>query len=247
MQLAYQVNLFIHAVAGLVALAVLPVPLIAKKGRKTHRVVGWVFTVAMAIVALTGLGLALAWLIDPLQFKPAPAHASTEQLAAVVRSYRAFGLFFVAIAMLAGSAVWYGITSVPLARARRVRGRWSMVLDHGFYSASLATGATLLIVGLSAVQPLFIAFGLLAIISAIEDARCVRRPPTEPKAWLIRHLQAMLGGATAAITAFSALTLRRYMPESSGFEIGYWLIPVALGTTATIVWTRKVRATMGQR
>ncbi|MFN7453412.1 MAG: hypothetical protein ACK5RO_02000 [Pseudobdellovibrionaceae bacterium] len=56
-----------HAVAGAVALIVLLLPLVSKKGGKLHVTSGWIYTWAMVFVALSAL------IITPWRFFLDPA------------------------------------------------------------------------------------------------------------------------------------------------------------------------------
>lgn len=251
MQLAYDINLVIHALAGLIALVALAGPLVSKKGGRVHRRIGWVFSAAMAVIALTGLGLALSWMIaplavEPLAFSPIPRDASVEQIASRERSVRAFGLFFATIALMAGTAVWQGISAVRLREPRPASDRrWFGICDHLAWILPGVAGLGLLVPGIRYEQPLFLGFAALALFNSITDARFVIRPLDQAGAWLIRHLQAMLGGATVAVTAFTVLTLRRYVAPEAGLQFVFWAIPVFLGVGATVIWTRIYKRRLG--
>ncbi|MCA9698246.1 MAG: hypothetical protein KC431_12030, partial [Myxococcales bacterium] len=180
----------------------------------------------------TGLAIAAAWATAPLTFKPPATALDSEQIAALERRYRAFALFFATVGVMSATAVWHGISAL--------RRRPPVVLDHLAYAATTLAGTALLLLGLNLGQMLFIAFGLIASITGLGDARFVLRPPADPRrATIIRHLQAMLGGATAALTAFSALTLRRMVGVEGAFALSFWLLPVVLGVLATVLWTRR--------
>lgn len=236
MQLAYTINLVIHALAGLAAFSALPVPLIARKGGAAHRKAGWVFVVAMIIVSITGMAIAASWAIAPLSVMPPSGTPSPEDIARMERWYRSFSLFFATVAVISAAAVRHGLSALRLRREDP--GSWARPADHLAYAATVACGAPLLWLGLRSQSALFIAFGALALVGGLADGHFVLWGCHKPKAWLIRHLQSMLGGATAAITAFSALTLRRYLGGGAGFALAAWLVPVVLGTGASIIWTR---------
>ncbi|EDM77477.1 hypothetical protein PPSIR1_24874 [Plesiocystis pacifica SIR-1] len=245
-KLAYDINLAVHAIAGLTAVLVLAVPLIAKKGGRVHARAGWVFTVAMAVVAVTGALLALAWATIPLTVKPPEGPRSAEQIAAMTQSYRRFSLFFATVGVMSGAAVWHGVAAVRNKSGGR-RGGWRGVGDHLAYALTLGFGLALTLLGLKLGMALFIAFGALAFSGGLGDARAIWRSSTENKAWIIRHLQAMLGGATAALTAFSAFTLRSYASSEHAFDIAFWLLPVVAGVVASVGWTRSTERELGMR
>lgn len=236
MQLAYLINLVIHALAGLAVLVALPIPLIAKKGGPAHRKAGWVFVAAMAVVSVTGLLIALSWATIPLTVKPPSGVATPEAIARAEHNYRAFALFFTTIAVLSASAVWHGMSALRLKQVEP--DTWVRPVDHFAYLATIVTGAALLSLGLGVGQLLFSIFGAVALFSGLGDAHFVLRGRHQPKAWLVRHLQSMLGGATAALTAFSALTLRNYLGTDHAFAASAWLVPIVLGVGASWAWTR---------
>lgn len=240
MQSAYEATVVLHAAAGGVGLVTMLVPILARKGGRLHRKAGWVFAIAMGIVAITGLAIAAAWLVDPLGAKP-PERAlepeAQERYAAMLRSA---GVFFGFLAVLVGSAAWHGVVAT---RQRRGVIAWGNPIDRGFAWAVAGLGAVLLGVGVTGSQPLFMAFGGLGIVNGVSDLRFFRRGTSEPGAWLRRHLQAMLGGATAATTAFAVQVVGRMLDDSGFGEwmLAAWLLPSALGTGLSVWWSRRVR------
>ena len=240
---AYDALVVVHALAGLVVLLSLPVPLIARKGGTTHRRAGWVFVAAMAAVALSGEVIAAAWLATPELIAGHAATLDAARRAAVFNQVRGFGVFFATIGVMSAAAIWHGVSGLRLKT--EAPAHWARTPDHVAWVATCLFGALLTLVGIAQTMPLFMAFGGLAVWGGIGDARFVLRPPKTRGAWLIRHLQAMLGGATAAITAFSALTLRRHFPELGAFSVGFWLVPVAIGVGATMAWTRVYKRQVG--
>jgi hypothetical protein len=66
MALIFRIVLGIHIIAGAAALLVFWIPLVTRKGGRTHRGAGWAYVTAAAIVAMTGIASA-GWLMfhDP--------------------------------------------------------------------------------------------------------------------------------------------------------------------------------------
>lgn len=248
MQSWYEANVMLHATAGGVGLVTMLVPLLARKGGRLHRRAGWVFVVAMALVAVTGLAIAGAWLIDPLGFKPPGRALDPEQAARYAGVLRRAGAFFGLVAVLVGSAAWNGMVAT---RQRHGGIAWGNPIDLAFAWSVTGLGAVLLAAGVAWGQPLFMAFGGLGLVSGVSDLRFFRRPEAqqEPGAWLRRHLQAMLGGATAATTAFTVQVVGRMLDDAGFGEwmLAAWLLPVALGTGLSVWWSRRVRPGHGRR
>ncbi|MCH9686679.1 MAG: hypothetical protein K0V04_34925 [Deltaproteobacteria bacterium] len=243
MQALYTTNLFMHATAGAIGLVSMFVPLLCKKGSRLHRGAGWVFTAAMATVAVTGVLMALSWVLVPLQVKPPSRVLDAAEQARYLSMLRTYALFFGFLAVLVGSATWQGIVAI---RQRRRSIAWGNSVDRGFAAALLGLGALLLLVGISEEQPLLIGFGGLGLFNGVGDLRFYRQMKRERGAWLLRHVQAMLGGATAATTAFAVQVVGRTL-SNNGLEswgILAWVVPGVLGMLTSVAWSRRVRRMM---
>lgn len=237
----YAANLTTHIVAGTVGLVSMFLPLLARKGSRLHRRAGWVFVAAMGLVSVTGLVIAAAWLLDPLSTRPPGRVLDPEQQERYVEMLRTMGLFFAFIGVIVGSSLWQGIVAL---RQRRGGITWGNPVDRGLAWLTVGLGSVLLVVGALELNPVLIGFGILGVVSGVSDIRFYRREVHERGAWLYRHLQAMLGGATAATTAFAVQFVGRALTDggfSSGWLLVAWGAPPALGILATHLWTRRVR------
>ena len=231
---AYGLLVVLHAIFGLTSLAVVPIPLVAGKGGAIHRRVGRWFVWTMAGVSMTGLGIALTWLLAPHLSHPELTQLSPEKALAARWKLAAFATFFLSLAGLTGNAVVVGVSSLWRDHPRAVRFERSFGLPLGLVSGVLVG------VGVAQQNPLFVVFGLLGVANAWGSLR-TRPGVREGRERIVRHAQAMLGGTTAALTAFSALTLRRWIPGAGGFEVAFWLVPVALGVGLSVGWTHRLR------
>lgn len=240
MEIAYQGVLRAHIAAGAVGLLSMLVPLLAAKGSRLHRRAGWVFVAAMAAVSLTGLLIALGWLLAPLQVRPPSRAVSPEAIERYASMLRSTGVFFAFIAVFVASACWQGIVAT---RQRRGTIRWGNPVDRTFAWLSIGLGAAVGMVGLSKLDPIFIGFGALGVYGGLTDLRFYRRAEFGPGTWVLRHLQAMIGGATAAVTAFTVQGLGRTLERSGHGEwlLVAWTVPVVLGMLASHLWTRRMR------
>ena len=242
MQALYSANLLLHALAGALALLTVAVPVIAKKGGSVHRKVGWVFTVSMAVVAVTGALLTASWLIAPLAVKPLGPEATAEAVARHARSLRLAAPFFGLLTLMTGYAVWGGIASL-----RRSERRW---LSLAFSTSITVVGVVVLVIGLKIDQLVFTIFGAIAAASAANDLRTLAgsRQAAKPggRERVVRHLQAMLGGATAAATAFTVQVGSRLVDTDVG-SLAMWTAPILLGMGTSYLFTRSLRGKRVER
>lgn len=235
----YDVNLLAHVAAGAVGLGAMFVPMLAKKGGRLHRRSGWVFVIAMAIVSVTGWGIGLSWMIDPVAVRPPSKPLDAAGLERYVTSLRTAGVFFTAIGVLVASSVWQGLVALW---QRRTKIEWGNRVDRAFAWSTIVAGIALLAVGLPTLNPVFLGFGVLAVVGAAGDLRFYRQTTRPKNAWLLRHLQAMLGGATAATTAFAVQVVGRTLAETGNdaWMLIAWGLPPALGIVVTRAWSQRV-------
>lgn len=220
---AYDALVAVHAMAGAVGLLSMVVTLVAAKGTRSHRRVGGVFATSMAVTSTTGLLVALI-------LTAAPNIAHPEATAAALEQLRAAGVFFAVISLVTGQAVAFGV----LASRHRDRGPSRHPLSRSINALLAAASVGALAMGIPSMHPYLLVAGGLGVTNALRAGRGDAQP------WLRTHVQAMLGGCTAATTAFTVQTVSRLSPESLVAGLA-WTVPVALGMLGTAVWTRRLR------
>jgi uncharacterized membrane protein len=206
----------VHIAGGSAALLSMFIPLISRKGGRTHRRSGWVFVAGMTIVSLTALALSAGRYF----FDPRP-------------EAKAFALFLFFIAILTGESVSSGI------RALRTKDR--SVHRTYAWDISLATLLTLTAVamagyGLASGRVLFAAFSIIGLVNGIQGLMYWLRPQTERMHWWFRHMSSMLGSCIAATTAF--LVVNAPQAGLSRTSLIVWFTPGIVGGVATAIWTR---------
>ena len=206
--------LAVHIAAGAIALAAMWVPLDARKGGTAHRRAGWVFVVAMAVVAVTALALAAArWFFDP---RPS-AHA--------------MAVFLLYVAVLTSAAVSSGVRVLRFKQRTGAHRHW---WDLGMAGLLTVSSAGVAIYGVVQLQPLFIAFSLIGMINGPAGLRYWLRPPSGHMHWWFAHMNGMLGGCIAAVTAFVVVNAGNlHLPQ-----LVAWLAPPAVGSIAAAAWRR---------
>ena len=221
---AYDALVAVHATAGGVGLLSMLVTLVAAKGTRSHRRIGGIFAMSMAVTSATGLLVALILSAFPEVARPTASEAALQQL-------RVAGVFFAVISLVTGQAIAFGVLA-PRDRSHSPhRHPLSRTINALLAAASLGA----LVLGIPSMHPYLLVAGGLGLVNAVRASR------DEPQSsWLRTHVQAMLGGCTAATTAFTVQTVSRLSPESLVAALA-WTVPVALGMFATAVWTRRLR------
>jgi uncharacterized membrane protein len=199
--------LWIHVLAGTLALVVAPIALVTAKGGPTHRRWGKVYFWAMAVVAAT----------------------------AVVVGYWRSILFLMLTAVFSFYAALSGYR--VLYRKRPDLGQRPGALDWIAAGITLVASAALITLGIARPTPRFrelstvaIVFGLVGLSLSGLDVWRFWRPPTERMAWWYKHMASMIGSYIAAVTAFSVVNFH-VLPTTIR-----WLWPTMIGTPLIAIW-----------
>ncbi len=230
MENLHRIVLGVHVLAGLTGLLTMIPPLVAKKGARVHRRVGFAFVAAMAVVVVSGFVLALDWLIAPAFFRPSvPAAAA-----------RIDAVFLLAIAALTGNAVIQPTAAIR-RKHRPLADRTPLVL-LGLAMLGLG-GSTALVVGITHGHVLSMVFGAGSLLRALEDARFSLRPLASKHAYLYQHVSATGTACISAVTAFLVLGGRRiFHLDSFGASAWLaWLLPGMVGAVVFQLWIQGLK------
>ncbi len=216
-----------HVIAGVIALSSMIVPLVAPKGGRVHRRVGWVFVIAMTGVSATAFALAI------LRFTRADAHHPNAH---------AIGLFLFYVATLTAAGVSSGVRALRFkARSAPHRKAW----DLGISAMNVAMALATLVYGVLEQRTLFIAFSLVGLITGTGQLRYWLRTPTAPLHWWFAHMGGMLGSCIAALTALVVVNAARFGTRT--FATTIWIAVPALGIPVIFAWTAYYRRRFAQR
>ena len=216
-----------HIIAGIVALASMVVPLVARKGGRVHRRAGWVFVIAMTGVSATAFALAI-W-----RFTMADARHPNA---------RAAGLFLFYVATLTAAGVSSGMRAIRF-RSRTAPHRH--VWDLGIAAANLAMALVILAYGVIDHRSLFIAFSSIGLLTGIAQLRYWLRAPATRHEWWFAHMGGMLGSCIAALTALVVTNAARLGTRT--FATTIWIAVPAIGLPAVFGWTAYYRRVFAAR
>ena len=198
-----------HVAAGTTALVVAPVAMVVRKGGKAHRRWGLVFFWAMFVIFVSAVAL--------LAFRP--------------------NLFLFIISVLSFYAVFSGTRS--LRRKRPERGQSAAWLDWFGAAVALLAGlsfilwGTLPLLGLTSSDVplsfsiLGVVFGFFLTQMAWTDLRSFVIPSQDRNWWWFYHMDRMLSGYLAAVTAFMVQNVGPLLPESLEWTV--WAAPGVIG------------------
>jgi uncharacterized membrane protein len=198
-----------HVLAGIIALLIGLVPMVARKGGKLHNRAGLVYVGCMVYVAVTAL------------------------LLCTLQPFRMSRLF------LAGMAVLSFYLCVSGWRATKQKRGNIGVFDRGVVYAALAVGVAMMGVGayllgqkgFEFLPVVFTFFGFLLFRNAQKDWRQMRHP-AEKMHWFYQHFMRMGQSYIATFTAALVNNVHRFAPTNAPdwFYMLFWMAPALIGT-----------------
>lgn len=212
-----------HALAGTLALLVLVIPLVTKKGGKLHVKTGTLYSLAMIYVGLS------SFIITPWRIFFDP-NRTTES------AHFSVFLFYVSVFTL--SAIWYGLMSIK-AQLRTDASR--SPIHIGFPIVTILVGFFIQIIGLKSQNNLLITFPFLGHVTSIQQMRYWMRVPIEKMHWWYAHMNGMFVACIATITAFLVTAAPRIWPGPVTSSFWLWIIPGAILGTLSNRWTASFR------
>ncbi len=218
----------LHALGGALALAVLLVPILSKKGSKLHVKAGWVYAYAMIFVGLS------AFVITPWRAFLDPNRTS---------SSIGFATFLFFIGTFTLSALWYGIAVLKF-KMRKEPSR--SYLHVGPPIILIVLGIATQVVGLLLHNVLLITFPFLAHFSAKSQLSYWRSSPQTKMHWWYAHMSGMGTACIATITAFLVTAVPRIWPGPVSESPILWIAPGLILGTALNRWTASYHLEFGE-
>jgi hypothetical protein len=210
----------IHIAAGVVALAIFWIPLVARKGGRLHRRAGLVYAWAMLVVVVAAFGT-VGW---RLEYEDLP-------------SVRVRSVFLAYVGLLAFASGWFGLRA--LRTKKRTGPSWNPI-DIG-PSVALALGGLALIGWWlrTDVSVLVIVFGVLGLWLGVQHLRTWLTAPNDAHHWWYQHMSGMIAACIGTVTAFLVVNSSRLVPDS--FNLVLWIAPGVVGGVGISVWTAYYR------
>lgn len=221
-----KVALHLHVAAGAIALSSMLIPILSRKGGVSHRWLGWVFVLGMAVICTTAL------LVSGEAIRQAQnAHD------------RDFPIFLFCLSIFTGGLLSIGVRALRTKqRTERSRSAW----DLGLGGLSLLAATTALVYGLERDRSVFVGFGFVAVPLCSVQLRYWLRAPQSKVHHILQHIVGMLGSCIAGLIAFTVINGHRFgLPRSAGV---LWATPaLVLGPVVVgwliVTWRRSEKST----
>jgi hypothetical protein len=204
MALILRIVLGIHIIAGAAALLVFWIPLVTRKGGRTHRRAGWAYVTAAAIVAVTGIAGAGRLIV----YEP---HA-----------WRG-GIFLVYVGLFAAESALLGARALrPQTRADSVPSAVDLVPPI----LLVAGGVALVAFGVFQARLLFVLFAALGVGQGAMHLRSWLTQRKNRDGRLLAHMTAMGTSCITTLTAFVVVNAPRFGMRR--FDPRLWAVPIVV-------------------
>jgi uncharacterized membrane protein len=196
----------VHVILGGLAFVVGGITLLSKKGSPLHKRSGKIFYFSMVV----SVSLTLAIALLPNHTSPSLFHIGVLSLYFLIGGKRSIAFKQPNHRLLADRLLAYTVIAVSLLIMS-----FSVLEDGSFH-------------------PLRTVFGAIGVIFGVFDLIIFSQPQSFKKRWLVLHLSKMLGGYTAAVTAFFV---------AQDLLSGYfnWFVPTVFGLGIVIFWMNKLK------
>lgn len=217
-----------HIVTGTVGLICFWVPVLGKKGSRSHRRWGRIFAYTMLVTGAIAIGISLCTLAAPLE-----THSFSDD-ADLVRGV--FGWMMLYLATLTIMLAWYGLLCI---RNKQQHGRNRNPINLVLQAATFAAALNCAIRGYALGNGLMIGISIVGIAAAALNTRFIfsERPPLNE--WLIQHTRGAVGAGISVYTAFLAFGAVNLLPAYA-FNPIVWATPTVLGVTLLLYHQAKI-------
>lgn len=215
----------VHIIAGFIALVILWVPVLTRKGSKVHRGSGWIFVYSMSAVSVT------AWLMGVYRLT---WDSGTDPDAIP------FSWFLIFIAILSAATAWYGVRVLKYKKRKTPTRELNQLF---FPILLLGSGVAMSIYGWAIHFPLLAYFPIVGIFLGGMQLHYWLSAPQRRSHWIVEHIIGMLSCSIATITAFTVFGAPNLLKIDS-VSILLWFAPTLVFTPLiigfTVFYTRKL-------
>jgi uncharacterized membrane protein len=218
----FTLSIFIHVMAGFVALIFLWMPLIFIKGGRNHRLTGWIFTYSMFAISGTSVHLALyrIWFEGNL---------TTAEFS--------FYLFLMFIAVLSFATAMYGLRVLKFKKHAGKHHSW---IDWVIPIILLISAVSVSTYGFMLGDPLLAWFPMIGVFLSISHMVYWWRQPDYNRRWAIEHLTGMLSCGISTVTAFVVFGAPSIFALNQA-SVWLWLAPTIVLVPLIVYFSVKER------
>ena len=239
MELFETVLVYLHVTFGFAGLAAFWIPVLTRKGGRTHRRFGRIYVYCAYVVLASAAASVTYRLIGFFAEGNAIADNPTGVSFLVFLGYLSIVTF---ITVRHGDAV---------LNSKQDPQSMNTAVNKALAGVAIAASSGLILFTLVVNPPTRIVLFALSPIGVLLGTgilKYVTGTNHSPRAWLYEHLGSMLGGGIAFHTAFAVFGSARLfdLGLSGWMAVIPWALPAAIGIPASALWTRHYQKKFGE-
>jgi hypothetical protein len=218
-----------HIAVAFTGIGAFWVPVFARKGGGLHRFFGKVFVWCAYLVNGSALVVTALRLLQMA--------SGTASLAADPEG-GGLTIFLGYLAIVTLTCIRHAVLMIETrGRSEGLRAPFHRILAFG---SMLGSGliAAVAVLFWSRLSILFLLLSPVGFLLGVHVLRTVRTPPAHAHAWLLEHMNAMLGAGVAFHTAFAVFGLGRLFglaPQETWWFLP-WILPATIGVPIMVAW-----------
>ncbi|MEO0881315.1 MAG: hypothetical protein AAFY34_01165 [Pseudomonadota bacterium] len=225
----------LHIIGGVPGLISFWVPVLTKKGGKSHRFWGKVFTFSMLFTGTIAVGMSTTTLIAPLPTHPKLAEHPELYDPAFIRGI--FGWMMLYLAILTINLAWHGWRVLKNKSDHMAnRGPFSVFLQFALLVSALNCAVQGVLIG----QIMMVGISFVGFAAFATNMVFIMQSEPARYEWQLEHIKAIVGAGISVYTAFLAFGAVRLMPALALAPV-LWAFPLVTGLAIIIYHRRAVR------
>ncbi len=226
----FEIFVSLHIMAGSVGLLTFWIPVVGRKGTRTHVQFGRVFGYTMLITGFASIATSFTTLYDPVGTHPDvlrwgdPRFANPDMVSGV------FGWMMLCLAVLTVNLAWHGLLCIRNRKNHLENRGWHNLFLQG---ALLATSVVCMWRSIELEYLMMTCVGVLGIVTVATNLWFLYKPNLRPEDRLKEHVKSLIGAGISVYTAFLAFGALRILPKAA-ISLQLWAFPLIFGIIAII-------------
>ena len=226
----FEIFVSLHIMGGSVGLLTFWIPVLGRKGTRTHVQFGKVFGYTMLITGVAAVATSFTTLYDPVGTHPDVLKWGDLRFADPAMVSGVFGWMMLCLAVLTVNLAWHGLLCISNRKNHFANRAWHNLLLQG---ALLATSLVCIWLSIELDYLMMTCVGILGVVTVATNLWFLYKPNLRPEDRLKEHVKSLVGAGISVYTAFLAFGALRILPKAA-LSLQLWAFPLIFGILAII-------------
>ena len=206
------------------------IPVLGRKGTRTHVQFGKVFGYTMLITGFAAVATSFTTLYDPVGTHPDVLKWGDLRFSDAAMVSGVFGWMMLCLAVLTVNLAWHGLLCIKNRKNHLANRAWHNLFMQ---AALLATSVVCIWRSVQLDYLMMTSVGILGIVTVITNLWFLYKPNLRREDRLKEHVKSLVGAGISVYTAFLAFGALRILPKAA-LSLQLWAFPLIFGIIAII-------------